>query len=106
MFRLPLLKELYVQTFAAEFDMCQFGLRDPQSKELIKKSMIVRTTSQRVFKAIHGCKCSQNHQHQPIEGSVVDQGVRVNRSQYTERYPRKFARTIALALDKIEDSAG
>lgn len=105
MFRLPILKELYVQTFAAEFDMCQFGLRDPQSKELIKKSMIVRTTSQRVFKAIHGCKCSQNHQHQPIEGSVVDKGVRVNRSQYTERYPRKFARTIALALDKIEDSA-
>ena len=102
MFRLPLLKELYIHSKAAEFDMCQFDLRDPNSQELIKKGMIVRTTSQKVFQSIHGRKCSHNHQHQTIEGSVVSNGVRVNRSQYTERYPRKFARTIVLALDKPE----
>ena len=104
MFHLPLLKELFVHTCAAEFDMCQFGLRDPQSQELIKKGMIVRTTSRRVFQAIHGRKCNKTHHHQPIEGSINSNGVRINRSQYTERYPRRFARTIALALEKAEDS--
>ena len=105
MFRLPLLKELYEHTMAAEFDMCQFGLRDPQSQELIKKGMTVRTTSKRVFQSIHGCKCSKNHSHQTIEGSVTSNGAKINRSQYTERYPRRFARAIVLALDKAEDSA-
>ena len=105
MFRLPVLKELYAHSMAAEFDMCQFGLRDPNSQELIKKGMIVRTTSNKVFQTIHGRKCPKDHQHQIIEGSVISRGARVNRSQYTERYPRRFARTIVLALDKTEASA-
>ena len=101
MFRLPQLKELYMLSWwAAEFDMCQFGLQDPQSQAFIRKSMIVRTTSKRVFQAIHGRKCTKSHPHQTIEGSTIDKGIRVNRSQYTERYPRRFARTIVLAFPK------
>ncbi len=103
MFKLPLLRELSVNTKAAEFDMCQFGLRDPNTQKPIKKRMIVMTTSNKVFKGIHGRICRNHEQHQVIEGSVTLPQGRCPRSQYTERYPRKFARSIIMLLDSNSD---
>ena len=101
MFKLPLLKELFETTAAAEFDMCQFGLVDPDTGLPIRKSMIVMTSSYHMFQYLHGKTCNGNHsQHQRIEGSVRVGETRIQRSQITENYPRKFARQVATVLTK------
>ena len=100
MFKLPLLRDLFVNSKAAEFDMCQFGLRDPISQEPIKKRMIVMTTSEKMFKGLHGRICRNHDNHQVIEGSVRIPEGRIHRSQFTERYPRKFARSVVQLFAK------
>ena len=101
MFKLPVLKELYEGTFAAEFDMCQFGLIDPTNQSPIKKGMTVMTTSKTMYNFLHGKTCQGRHNHhQRIEGSMKVADERIPRSQFTENYPRKFARSIAMQLVK------
>ena len=101
MLKLPLLKELYEGTSSAELDMCQFGLQDPQSMEPIRKGMVIMTTSKMIYQHLHGRTCQGTHDHhQRIEGTTKIDGNRILRSQFSENYPRKFARSIAIQLLK------
>eukprot|EP00435_Cladocopium_sp_Y103_P071350 s168_g37.t1 len=101
MFVTPLLQELYAKTWEANFDMCHVGeLRDPVSQLLYQKSMSVRTTSSHVHQALHGRFCRKNHQHQVLEGSIQVKGQCMKRTEFSERYPRKFARYVAKVLVK------
>ena len=101
MFRTPLLQELYAKTLASEFDMCNLGeLADPVSGKLMKKAMIVMTTSTSMQQALHGHHCRKNHDHQAIEGCTRYEGQTISRSTFTERYPRKFARYVARMVIK------
>ena len=96
MFKLPYLSELYHYTKAVDIDMCVAGhLRDPENGKPIKKGMTIMTTSDKLSQGLQGLRCPGNHEHQVIEGSVVVNGQRLNRSAFTERYPRRFARKIA-----------
>ena len=103
MFRTPLLQELYAKTLASEFDMCNLGeLADPVSGKLMKKAMIVMTTSTSMQQALHGHHCRKNHDHQAIEGCTRYEGQTISRSTFSERYPRKFARYVArIVIKKI-----
>ena len=101
MFQLPYLKELFKNTWAAEFNMCQMGLKDPQTQLFIQKGMTVMTTSWSLYKILHGRKCQHDHQHQVIEGSVKVNGETMSRSTFTENYPRKFARQVMITLQKL-----
>ena len=88
MFRTPLLQEVYCQTIAAEFDMCEVGeLRDPENQMLIKKGMTIMTTSESLHKQLHGRFCNRGHQHQPLEGSTKVQGKNISRTKFSEAYP-------------------
>ena len=101
MFKLPILRELFEGTSAAEFDMCQFGLQDPQSHSPLKKGMIVMTTSKTLYQHLHGRTCQGKHEHhQRIEGSTQSGNQKVLRSQFSENYPRKFARSVMIQLLK------
>ena len=96
MLRLHCMQEVHSYTQACQFDMCRAGnLVDPVSKMPIRKSMVLLTTSRRMYYRFHGLTCLGNHEHQPLEGSVMHGQHRVLRSQYTEVYPRKFARAAA-----------
>ena len=96
MVRLPCMQEIHHYTQACQFDMCRAGsLVDPVSHIPIRKSMVLLTTSKRMYHRFHGLTCLGNHEHQSIEGSVMHGQHRVLRSQYTEVYPRKFARAAA-----------
>ena len=96
MLRLPCMQEIHSYTQACQFDMCRAGnLVDPVSHMPIRKSMVLLTTSRKMYHRFHGLTCLGNHEHQPIEGSVMHGQHRVLRSQYTEVYPRKFARATA-----------
>ena len=99
MFRLPYLTELYYYTKALEIDMCVAGnLRDPENNKPIKKGLTIMSTSENLVSSLQGLKCQGHHDHQVIEGSIVVDGKRLNRSAFTERYPRRFARKVARIL--------
>ena len=102
MFKNPCLSEVHAHTQICQFDMCRAGeLRDPQSQMYMKKGMSVITTFAPLYDRLHGMTCSGNHVHQAIEGSCINkQGERMLRSEFTEIYPRKFARTVAQLLTK------
>ena len=99
MFKIPGMSEVQVHTQTCEFDMCRAGdLRDPINNLHLKKGMEVITTSPTLFKFLHGQKCNRQHEHQPIEGSITTSTGTIRRSQFTEVYPRKFARSVAKQL--------
>ncbi len=101
MFKLPYFQEIFAYSHIADFDMCIVGdLKDPETSKPMKKPMMVATTSQKLFQGLNSRKCPGVHEHQTIEGSVNIKGHRVNRSQYTENYPRKFARSVMQILLK------
>ena len=101
MIRLPYLQELHRYMLSAKPDLCRAGeLRDPQNHALMKKGLHIMTSSQRTFDSLNHLKCSQDHDHQVVEGSTVWQGESMLRSEFTENYPRKFSRLVAKTLIK------
>ena len=104
MFRLPYLNEPFHYTRMIDLDMCVAGdLKDPESGKPIKKGLHILTTSSSFHESMQGLRCGGNHHdHQIIEGSVKYQGQLMNRSKYTELYPRKFARKVARILCSLK----
>ena len=103
MIRLPYLQELHRYMLSAKPDLCRAGeLRDPQNHALMRKGLHIMTSSQRMFDCLNHLKCSQDHDHQVVEGSTVWQGKPMLRSEFTENYPRKFSRLVAKMLIKTK----
>ena len=101
MMKVPGTQSITERTHRCCFDMCKMGnLRDPQSQEFIRKRMIVLTTSQELYRGLHGKLCSSEHSHKQIAGSTRNQGKNVPLSQFTEMYPRKFARQVVKYLQQ------
>ena len=102
MLRTPLLKEVIQGTQVAEFDMCRVGLmRDPVNQLLYKKGMEIATTSQQFYQQFHGRTCNHQHEHQQLAGETIFKGIRIRRTEFSERYNRKFARALAKVLTKV-----
>ena len=88
-------------TFRCCFDLCKIGqLKDPQSQMPIRKRLVVQSTSEVLYRELHGKLCDNDHRHKTIEGSTVVQGQRMSLSKFTERYPSKFAKQIVRILLK------
>ena len=101
MFHLSQMAEVHRYTVACELDLCRAGeLRDPQNQKLIKKSLVILTTSREMYHRFHGLKCQHDHEHQSLEGSTCTTQGRMLRTQCSEVYPRKFARAVAHVLLK------
>ena len=104
--RLACLRELRQLCLQSNFDMCVIGhLECPQTGLPMKKSTTVFTTSQPLHKRLHGQVCTQHIEHQAIEGSIVVNGERVNRSRFSENYTRRFARQVIRALLSADSRA-
>ena len=103
MFRLPYLQEVRQHLLAMEVDLCTAGnLIDPNTQLHIRKALTIMTSSRNMYQDMHGLKCQGNHQHQQIEGTCLFHGKSVNRSTFTENYPRKFARRVAKNLCRVQ----
>ena len=103
MLHLPYLNEIFQYMLCAKPDMCTAGdLRDPVNQKFMRKSMNIMTTSQSVYDTLQFQKCEGNHSHQLIEGSTHVHGQMVLRSQFSEDYPRKFARLVAKVVMKTK----
>ena len=94
------LKAVLDQVFRAKCDMCVAGqLRNPITDEPLKKSTQVLTTSKLMFNMLQHLRCSQDHSHGQIEGTIRDTKLgRINLSQYTELYTRQFAQRLARCM--------
>eukprot|EP00435_Cladocopium_sp_Y103_P041817 s1270_g11.t1 len=102
MFKLPYMQEVRYYMLAVDVDLCTAGnLKDPESGLAIRKTLTIMTTSRHMIKSLTGLRCQGFHEHQVIEGQVKVNGERMNRSTYTENYPRKFARKLAVILGKV-----
>ena len=93
----PILK----QTSRCSFDLCKVGsLKDPDSQKPIRKRLVVQSTSDVLYRELHGKHCDRNHEHKTIEGSTIVNGQRMPLSKFTEWYPPKFAKQIARIILK------
>ena len=80
------------------FDQCRFGCscqNDEGDWLLVKKPTALQTTELSVFKEFHQVRCTGDHQHCPLEGSVVGLG---RRTRYLESYQPGLASVFAAAL--------
>ena len=103
MTRSPMLREVMENTYLAQFDMCRVGgMRDPVNQLLYKKGMEILTTSYQLYSQLHGRKCNHLHQHQTLEGETMFKGHSMRRTEFSENYTRKFARTLAQVLTKVK----
>ena len=103
MFRLPYLQEVLYYLLAVDVDLCIAGdLKDPISNKPIQKSLTILSTSPDLIQVLTGLRCPGFHDRQVIEGQTKYQGSWINRSTFTEHYPRKFARRIARCLCKLQ----
>ena len=83
------------------FDMCMAGgLKEPLTQKHIKKAMTVITTSKQVCDVLDSHKCRGEHEHHQIAGTTKHDGKRMSLSEFSELYPRKFARQIARTLNQ------
>ena len=83
------------QLQCARCDMCVAGqLKHPENGDRLKKGTQVWTSSKLMCETLNRLKCSRDHPHTPIEGSVKVHQQRVNLSQFTELYTHTFARRI------------
>ena len=102
MFKLPYLQEVFHYMLAVDVDLCVAGnLQDPTTQKPIRKTLTILSSSAILVKELTGLRCPGHHEHQVIEGQVKVKGQWMNRSTFTENYPRKFARKIAIILGKI-----
>ena len=80
------------------FDLCRVGdLREPVTKEPIRKRLVVCTTSKELHNNLNQRTCVDTHKHHQIAGSTVN-GNKMSLSSFTKLYPRKFARQIIQCL--------
>ena len=99
-FGIPGMTSVTSQMCRAEFDMCRFGLCDPVSQRPIHKRMQVWTTDSLVAASLTGMYCTHVEPHQVLEGQTQVHGKSMSRTQFSESYPRRFARWIAVILKR------
>ena len=94
------LQAVVEQSFRAKCDMCVAGqLRNPITGELLRKSTQVLTTSRLMCDMLNFYRCSKDHAHGSIEGTIATSKLgRINLSQYTELYTRQFAQRLARCM--------
>ena len=97
------LQAILDRAFVAHCDMCRAGsLKHPISGKLIQKGTQVITTSKIMFHLLDSLKCDRSHEHDVVAGSFRHAELgRVNVSQYTELYTRRFAHRIARCFQCI-----
>ena len=106
MFLLSGMHEPKAYLHQAKFDLCIVGeLQDPVSHKPMKKGMQVWTTSESLLNCLQGRFCRGTHaEHQPIEGQTLVEGQWMSRTQFSQKYPRRFARQIAQVVLKKSES--
>ena len=108
MFKLPYVQEVLFYMLAIDVDSRTAGeMKDPENGKMIKNTLTILSTSQSMTKSLTGLRRAGNHEHQVIEGQVWwYKGQRIARSPFTEHYPGKFARRLAMIMGKVHTPAG
>ena len=97
---LKIFESLRQETATARFDMCRFGLRIPKTNKYLRKRSVLLTSSKQMFHAVHDQRCTNQHDHQNIEGSISINGNRQRLTSFCATYRRGFADMMARNLCK------
>ena len=94
------LQDILEQSLVARCDMCIAGqLSNPETGERIQKGTQIITSSPLMQSMLNKLRCDGSHSHHQIEGSIkVNNGPRVNLSQFTELYTRVFAHKVVRCM--------
>ena len=84
----------------ARFDMCKFGLRIPKTNRFLRKRSQVLTTSRELFHSLHQQYCTDQHEHQRLEGNACIDGIQQRLTAFCATYSSGFAMMIARQLCK------
>ena len=101
---LKIFESLRQETATARFDMCRFGLRIPKTNKYLRKRSVLLTSSKQMFHAVHDQRCTNQHDHQNIEGSISVNGNRQRLTSFCATYCRGFADMMARNLCKNHHS--
>ena len=95
------LSSVLAQTHASRCDMCHAGLlKNPMTQHLIQKGTQVLTTSEIMCHQLNKLRCTHDHSHDHVAGTIKLPGQsRINLSQYTELYTRRFAQNIIKCIN-------
>ena len=97
---LKIFEALRQETATARFDMCRFSLRIPKTNKFLRKRSVLLTYSRQIFHAIHDQRCTNQHNHQTIGGSINIEGRRQRLTSFCATYCRGFADVMARNLCK------
>ena len=91
------MQEILDKTFPCRFDLCHVGhLQNPGN--FLRKRVEVLSTSNDLKHSLHQRFCKGEHHHQSIAGQVMFGNNSVALSQFSEMYPRRFARQVARTI--------
>ena len=76
-------------------DMCVFGLKVPKTNRFLRKASQIFSTDPEMCRSFQGKKCSDQHEHQAIAGSIGTPDGRVNLTHFCATYCHGFARHVA-----------
>ena len=101
MLQTPCMGPIIRGTLMCRFDLCRVGnLLEPVIKKPLRKRLNVFTTSLPLKDSLHKRFCKGNHEHQVIAGTTQKGTLSMPLTQYTEKYPRKFARQVIQILKR------
>ena len=80
--------------------MCRFSLRIPKTNKFLRKRSVLLTYLRQMFHAIHDQRCTNQHDHQTIGGSINIEGRRQRLTSFCATYCRGFADVMARNLCK------
>ena len=90
--------EIQTKTQEVTLDMCAFGLKIPGTTKYLRKSTQIQTTSPEMWNQLQDKRCSKNHEHVPIAGSMKIHGKSTKLSKFCASYCHGFANKIAGAI--------
>ena len=104
MLQTPCMGPIMRGTLMCRFDLCRVGnLLEPVTKKPLRKRLNVFTTSLPLKDSLHERFCKGNHEHQMIAGTTQKGTLSMPLTQYTEKYPRKFARQVIQILKRKQN---
>ena len=97
----PWIVSAYEGEGCGRVDMCRYGLRRPDTKQLLQKPTRLMGTPEIVKKCVASCRCTQTHAH--TLGSFKWKGRSRSVAEFAGGYTRSFARQVVVGAEEFLD---
>ena len=95
----PLIQATYDGEHYGKVDMCRYGLRRPDTKELLKKPTKIAGTKEVIERCQAKCKCQKNHAH--TLGTFRWKGRTRSVAEFAGGYTKSFATEVVRGAEEF-----